>query len=167
MNKNKINEKKIMILIMTIVIVLIFLIFGLNVLFGGAKRVANNYAKGMKNYDSKLIVDLYIGEMIEESYDSKEEMIEYFDSMFKEMEDNYYKILKYSVDDNYKIYKGDELDYQLDKLEEYYNIKPNNVKEIRKYIINFDCNYGGEEKEIEHNLLIANIKGKWYLVGTE
>ena len=163
----KINEKNLMILIMLVVIVIVIIIFGINLIFGGAKSVVNDYAKGMKNFDSKLIVNLYMDEMIKESYDSKEEMIDEYDLMFSDMKDSYYEIIKYTIKSDYKLYEGNELDYQIDQLEEYYKISPKDVKEIRRYTVNFECNYDGELKEVENKVIIAKIKNKWYLIGIE
>ena len=163
----KINEKNLMILIMLVVVIDLVIIFAISIIFGGAKGVVNDYAKGMKNFDSKLIVDLYMNEMIKESYDSREDMIEDYDLMFSEMKDSYYEIVKYTVKSDYKLYEGNELDYQIDQLEEYYKISSKDVKEIRRYTVDFECNYDGELKEVENKVIIAKIKHKWYLIGTE
>lgn len=163
----KINEKNLMILIMLIVITIVVIIFGISMIFGGAKGIVKDYAKGMKNFDSKLIVNLYMDEMIKESYDSKEDMMDEYDSMFSDMKDSYYEIIKYTIKSDYKLYEGNELDYQIDQLEEYYKISPKDVKEIRRYTINFECNYDGELKDVESKVIIAKIKSKWYLIGTE
>ena len=108
-----------------------------------------------------------MNEMIKESYDSKEDMIEDYDLMFSEMKDSYYEIVKYTVKSDYKLYEGNELDYQIDQLEEYYKISSKDVKEIRRYTVDFECNYDGELKEVENKVIIAKIKHKWYLIGTE
>lgn len=163
----KINEKKLIIFIMLVVIAIVIIIFGISMIFGGAKSVVNDYAKGMKNFDSKLIVNLYMDEMIKESYNSKDDMIEEYDSIFSDMKDSYYEIIKYTVKSDYKLYEDNELDYQIDQLEEYYKISPKDVKEIRRYTINFECNYDGELKDVENKVIVAKINNKWYLIGTE
>lgn len=161
------NEKKVVIFLIIILIVLISIIFALSTIFGGAKMVANNYAKGMSNFDSKTIADLYIEEMILESYESKNAMIEEFDTLFQGMKDSYFQILKYDVDKNYKQYEGKELEYQKDVLVDYYKIDENEIKEIRRYSVVFYCSDDGENKEVETKLNIANIGNKWYLISTE
>lgn len=167
MAKKIINEKKLMTLILIVIAVIVVLSFVISFLFGGAKGVARDYAKGMKNFDSKAIVDLYMYEMIEESYDSKEDMIEEYNIMFEDMKDSYYKITRYTVSSDYKLYEGNELDYQIDNLENDYKIDAKSIKEIRRYTVSFECNYDGEYKEVEHKLIIAKINNKWYLIGTE
>jgi hypothetical protein len=114
-----------------------------------------------------MIVDLYVDKMIKESYKSKNDMIKEFDVLFKEMEDSYFKILRYDVDKNYKLYEDKELKYQKEVLVDYYKIKEKDIKEIRRYTITFYCSDDGEEKEVEHKLNIAKIGKKWFLISTE
>ncbi len=167
MNKKNINEKKLMILIMIVVVLIVIFAVMFNILFSGARGIAKDYAKGMKNFDSKLIVDLYMDEMIKESYESREDMMKEYDAMFKEMEDGYSEVLRYKIDDNYKLYEGNEYDYQVKKLKEDFKISPEDVKEIRRYTIIFECNYDSELKEVENKILVGKIKSKWYLIGLE
>lgn len=163
----KINEKKLMLLIVIIVVLLVVMAFGISILFGGAKRVASNYAKGMSNYDSKLIADLYIEEMFKESYQSKEEVIKELDTMFDSMKSAGFQIVRYEFDKHYKVYENKELDERKKQLIEYYKIEDKSIKEIRRYDVTFYCVYENESKEVEMKLNIAKIKNKWYLISTE
>ncbi len=167
MAKRKINEKGLLCLIIGVILVILILFFSIKLLFGGASGVVNDYAKGMKNFDSEMLVDLYIYEMIKESYDSEEDMIKEFDSMFEEMENNYFQIISYDVNKSYKEYEGEELDYKINQLEEYYKIEDTDIKEIRRYTVIFDCSVDSEMKEVEHKVNVAKIKNKWYFIGTE
>lgn len=163
----KINEKKLMIITMFVVVLIVLLIFGITMLFGGAERVATKYAKGMSNFDANMIVSLYNDKMIKESYETKDEMVKEFDLMFKQMKDSYFQILKYDVDSNYKLYEGNELDYHINALVDYYKIDEKDIKEIRRYTVTFYCSDDGDSREVENKLNIAKIKNKWYLISTE
>ena len=162
-----INEKKVVFFIIIIMSLIISGTFCCVMLFGGAKRVASEYAKGMQLFDSTIIANLYIEEMIKESYNSKEDMIKEFDDLFKDMEDSYFKILKYKIDKNYKLYENNEFEYQKDVLVDYYKLKEKDIKEIRRYTVTFYCSDDGDDREVEHKLNIAKIGGKWYLISTE
>ena len=163
----KINrkEKKIMIVLTGVVVALCLIILLFNTLFGSAKNVVTKYAQGMKNFNSEKIVELYNDQMIKESYESAEEMIEDYDEMFKYLKDDYYKINSYTISDNYKTYEGDELEYQVNELVEHYNFKEKEIKEIRLYNVIFECDADGEAKEVEHKVLVAKINGHWYYIG--
>lgn len=161
------KEKKIIIIVTGLVITLCFTILLLNFLLGGAKNIVSKYANGMKHFNAEKIVELYNDQMIKESYSSKKEMIKDYDEMFKYLKEDYYKINSYSISDNYKVYSGDEFDYKVDELVEHYNFKEKEIKEIRLYTVTFECMADGENKEVEHKVLVSKINGHWYYVGNE
>lgn len=163
----KIDEKKLMLFIVIITVVLVGLGFGFTVIFGGAKKVALDYAKGMSNFDSKLIADLYLEEMFKESYETKEDMIKELDVMFENMMSSGFQIIRYEFAKDYKIYKEQELEERKKILIEYYKIDDTDIKEIRRYDVTFYCVDDNGSKEVEMKLNIAKIKNKWYLISTE
>ena len=150
------KEKRIIIIVTGAVIALCFIIMLFHVLFGGAKNVVSKYAQGMKYFNSEKIVELYNNHMIKD-----------YDEMFKYLKEDYYKINSYSISDNYKVYKGDELDYKINELVEHYNFKEKEIKEIRLYTVTFECMADGESKEVDHKVLVAKINGHWYYIGNE
>ena len=150
------KEKRIIIIVTGVVIALCFIIMLFHVLFGGAKNVVSKYAQGMKHFNSEKIVELYNNQMIKD-----------YDEMFKYLKEDYYKINSYSISDNYKVYKGDELDYKINELVEHYNFKEKEIKEIRLYTVTFECMADGESKEVDHKVLVAKINGHWYYIGNE
>ena len=160
------KSKLFLILIIVFSLCIIF-IFYLVSRFGGAGGVVFDYAEGMQSFNSKKIVDLYFEDMLKESYESKAEMIEEFDKLFNDMRESSLKITKFDVDNNYKLYKASEYDYQKEILVKYYGIDENYISEIRGYVVTFYCVSGKEKKEVESNLIVAKIKKNWYLISTE
>ena len=163
MNKIKLNKKGIFIFVVFILLIALVII---SLSISGPGDVVKKYAKGMKNFDSEKIVELYIPEMIKESYDSEKEMIDELDLMFKEMKEKYFKIISYSIDTDYKVFDGEELEYRIKQLKDYYKIE-DEIKEVRRYLVEFQCSVDGEEDVVEHKVIIAKIKSKWYLIGIE
>lgn len=163
MNNIKLNKKGIFILFVLILLIILTVV---SLSISGPGDIVKKYAKGMKNFDSEMIVDLYVPEMIKESYDSKKDMIDELDLMFKEMKEKYFKITSYSIDTDYKVFDGNELDYRIKQLKDYYKIK-DEIKEVRRYIVEFQCSADGEEDVVEHKVIIAKIKSRWYLIGIE
>ena len=161
------KEKKRLIIIFGVVLFIGLLLVLCRAFVDDARDVVRQYAYGMRTYNAEKIVDLYKEEMIFESYESRKDMVKDYEEMFQELKDDYYRINDFEINDNYKIYEGEELKYQKDKLKEYYGIEKKIVEEIRLYTITFDCNDDGEAKETEQSVLIAKMDGHWYYIGNE
>lgn len=162
---SRINLSKKKILFVFFVLVILIFIF-LDFFITTPKEVVNNYAKGMKNFNSTAIVNLYMDNMVVESYDSKDDMIEEFDLMFEDLKGKDFIINSYKINKDYKKLSGDEFDYRIAQLEEYYKIK-SEIDELRIYNIDFKCSSNGETDKVEQVIIIGKIRFNWYLIGIE
>ena len=161
------KEKKRLTIIFGIILFIGLLIIVCSIFIDDAKDVVNQFAYGMKTSNAKRIVDLYKEEMIYESYDSKNEIINDYEEMFNELREDHYIVESYHIENKYKVYKGEELKKQKDMLVEYYGIDKNTIDELRLYTINFECNDDGKKKNTKQNVIIAKIENNWYYIGSE
>ena len=161
------KEKKRLTIIFGIILFIGLLIIVCSIFIDDAKDVVNQFAYGMKTSNANKIVDLYKEEMIYESYDSKNEIINDYEEMFNELKEDHYIVESYHIENKYKVYEGEELKKQKDMLVEYYGIDKNTIDELRLYTINFECNDDGKKKNTKQNVIIAKIENNWYYIGSE
>ena len=149
-------------MIVLIFILLYTCLFFINTSSDDAREVAIKYAKSFKNFDSERIVSVFHEKMILESYDSKDDMIEYFNQSFESLKKGNYKINSYSVSKEYQTYKEQKLGNFLDELNDEYGISKSSVKEIRCYTITFYIINDNNKSTSVQEAVIANIDGHWY-----
>lgn len=146
---------------------LVLIIILLLIFTSPAKGVVKKYAQAMKNYDAEKMATLFHKDMIEERWDDSDELVDYYEDFFENKEDADYKVTGFKIDGDYKKYDEDDLEDYAEYLDEYFGINEKDVKEIRRYKIEFEVDDDGDEDTEKEKVLVAKIKGKWYLVGTE
>lgn len=146
---------------------LVLIIILLLIFTSPAKGVVKKYAQAMKNYDAEKMATLFHKDMIEERWDDSDELVDYYEDFFESKEDADYKVTGFKIDGDYKKYDEDDLEDYAEYLDEYFGINEKDVKEIRRYKIEFEVDDDGDEDTEKEKVLVAKIKGKWYLVGTE
>ena len=160
-SNRRINIKKIIPYIITIVMVLISILL---IITSSPRYKIKSYYKGIKTFNVKKIKKVmhpqYI-ESYEQFFDNN-----YFEKSIKKIFSNYKKnniqLKKYRID-NYKSYKNNSLADYTKRIEDDFKIKSSNIKSIRRYNITVKYKKKGEIISENEELYLVKIGHKWYV----
>ena len=166
--RKKINNKRLFILLGSVIAFFVVLFVFLFSVVMSPTRVVNKYVKGMKDYDAKVVTSTVYGDFLdayERVYDKK-----FYDDLKYTFENYGYTIKEYEVNYNYSEFTASEEAGYKQMLKDAYNLNTKRIKELRYYPVRYTVVDQREKVDyFTQKIILAKIGFRWYIlpVGTK